>query len=76
MQRALGTVDVFTERDKSTLGFVMGDPIFVPSDATGDDLVRARQLVEDALDETTEKAYALADADPARATPPKPCGSR
>jgi len=60
----------------STLGIVMGDPIFVLPDANGEDLERARQQVEVALDETTEKAYALAGADPARATPPKPCGSR
>jgi 3-deoxy-D-manno-octulosonic-acid transferase len=60
----------------STLGVVMGDPIFVPPDVTGQELEKYRQQVEDALDATTEKAYALASADPARATPPKPSGPR
>ncbi|MEZ5828646.1 MAG: lysophospholipid acyltransferase family protein [Hyphomicrobiales bacterium] len=59
----------------STLGVCMGDPIYVPPDVSGEVLEQYRQQVEDALNATTEKAYALAGADPARATP-KPRGSR
>jgi len=60
----------------STLGIVMGDPIFVPPDVSGQMLEQYRHQVEGALDAATEKAYALANADPARATPPKHGGSR
>lgn len=56
----------------SRLGIVMGDPIFVPPDISGPQIEPYRQQVEDALNATTEKAYAMAGADPARATPPPP----
>ncbi|MND01846.1 hypothetical protein D3C83_210000 [compost metagenome] len=48
----------------------MGDPIDVPPDANVRELEVYRQRVEAALNETTAKAYALAGADMARATPP------
>ncbi len=53
----------------SKLGFAMGDPIFVPRDAPAEELERLRQLLEDSLNETTLRAYALAGADADRATP-------
>jgi lysophospholipid acyltransferase (LPLAT)-like uncharacterized protein len=53
----------------SKLGIVMGDPIFVPPGAGREELESYRKRVEAALNETTAKAYAVADADPARATP-------
>ncbi|MFW2392335.1 MAG: lysophospholipid acyltransferase family protein [Alphaproteobacteria bacterium] len=55
----------------SKLGIAMGDPIQVPPDLNVRELEPYRQQVEDALNVTTEKAYALAGADSARATPPK-----
>ena len=54
----------------SKFGYVMGEPITVPHDATPDQLEALRQLVESRLNEATARAYALAGADPARATPP------
>ena len=54
----------------SKLGIVMGDPIFVPRGASREELENCRKRVEAALNEVTAKAYARADADPARATPP------
>ena len=54
------------------LGIVMGDPIFVPQGAGREELDNYRRRVEAALNETTAKAYAVAGADPARATPPPP----
>ncbi len=53
-----------------TLAVVTGDPIFIDRDISGDDLERARQHVQDSLNRTTLRAYELAGADPARATPP------
>ena len=54
----------------SRLGIVMGDPIYVPEGAGREELEVYRKRVEAALNETTAKAYAVAGADPARATPP------
>ncbi|HEU4475232.1 MAG TPA: lysophospholipid acyltransferase family protein [Methyloceanibacter sp.] len=59
----------------SRLGIVMGDPIYVPSEAGVRELEFYRQRVEEALNETTAKAYALAGADMTRATPPTPVES-
>ena len=56
----------------SKLGIVMGDPIFVPQGAGREELENYRRRVEAALNETTAKAYAVASADPAGATPPPP----
>lgn len=59
----------------SRLGIVIGDPIYVPSEAGVRELEFYRQRVEEALNETTAKAYALAGADMTRATPPTPVES-
>jgi 3-deoxy-D-manno-octulosonic-acid transferase len=53
----------------STLGVTLGDPISVPANASREQLEKSRQEVEAALNAATAKAYALAGADPARATP-------
>ncbi|MBY0225651.1 MAG: DUF374 domain-containing protein [Hyphomicrobium sp.] len=53
----------------SKLAFVYGEPIFVPRDASPDQLEDIRQSVERALNTATRRAYALAGADPARSTP-------
>lgn len=53
----------------STVGIVMGDPIFVPQGASRGQLEESRQQVEAALNATTAKAYAIAGADMTRATP-------
>ena len=54
----------------STLGIVMGDPIYVPREAGAAELEVYRKRVEAALNDVTAKAYALAGADMTRATPP------
>ena len=54
----------------STLGIVMGDPIYVPREAGPAELEVYRNRVEAALNDVTAKAYALAGADMTRATPP------
>jgi lysophospholipid acyltransferase (LPLAT)-like uncharacterized protein len=54
----------------STLAAVYGDPIWVAKDASEAELEEARLAVERGLNATTAKAYELAGADPARATPP------
>ena len=54
------------------LAGVFGEPIFVPRDATDDELEALRLKVEAALNLTTARAYALAGANPDRATPPMP----
>jgi 3-deoxy-D-manno-octulosonic-acid transferase len=53
----------------STLGIAFGDPISVPANASREQLETSRQEVEAALNAATAKAYALASADPTRATP-------
>jgi len=60
----------------SKIGIAMGEPIHVPADADRQELERCRQQVEDALNEVTARAYAIAGADPARATPPSPYPAR
>lgn len=54
----------------SKFGYVMGEPVTVPADATPDQLEHLRQLVEDRLNGATSRAYELAGVDPSRATPP------
>lgn len=54
----------------STMGYVVGTPISVPADADAQLMERKRLEVEASLNAATQKAYALAGADPARATPP------
>lgn len=53
----------------SDLGFAVGDPVFVPRDAEGDQLEVYRQAVEDSLNAATLLAYERAHTDAARATP-------
>ncbi|MGE5267503.1 MAG: glycosyltransferase N-terminal domain-containing protein [Deltaproteobacteria bacterium] len=53
----------------SRLAFVYGDPIFVPRDASAQMLEALRQQVEHDLNAVTRRAYQLAGADVARATP-------
>ena len=55
-----------------TLAGVFGEPIFVARDADAAALERARCEVEAGLNLVTARAYALAGADPTRATPPPP----
>jgi len=45
----------------SLIAGVVGDPIRVSADATADDLEAARLALEAALNEATERAYAIAD---------------
>ncbi len=54
----------------SRIGIAMGEPIHVPQEAGARELEIYRQRVEQALNEITAKAYALAGADMTRATPP------
>src|SRR6476646_3570048 len=54
----------------SRLGIVMGDPIYVPREAGAPEFEIYQKIVEAALNDVTAKAYALADADMTRATPP------
>jgi len=56
----------------SKLGYVAGEPVFVPRDASPAELERLRVVVEDRLNDVTMRAYKLAGADPTRATPPNP----
>jgi 3-deoxy-D-manno-octulosonic-acid transferase len=53
----------------SKLAYVIGDPIWVPADADEETVERLRLEVEAALNTVTKRAYQLAGADPARATP-------
>ena len=53
----------------SRLGVVLGEPILVPRTASEAELEAIRLKVEAAMNATTARAYALAGADPARATP-------
>ena len=54
----------------SKLGFAMGEPIYVPRDASEAEQEALRARLEEQLNETTARAYALAEADPTRSTPP------
>lgn len=56
----------------STLSYVAGDHIYIPPNATEEQLEAARQHLEVTLNHVTARAYELAKADPARATPPDP----
>ena len=58
----------------SKLGVVLGEPVYVPHDADQETLECCRQTVEDELNKATLRAYALAGANPARATPPRAAG--
>ena len=58
----------------STLAFAAGPAILVPREADEAEQEAYRQLVERELDAATERAYALAGADIARATPSPPPG--
>lgn len=51
------------------LALVVGDPIHVPRDADDAELERYRQLVEDAMNATTVRAYELAGGDITRTLP-------
>jgi 3-deoxy-D-manno-octulosonic-acid transferase len=53
----------------SELGFAVGEPVYVPRDAKGEELEIYRRAVEASLDKATALAYARAGADPRRATP-------
>lgn len=53
----------------STLASVMGEPVRVPRDAAPDELESYRRALEDRLNAATRRAYELAGADYARATP-------
>ena len=55
----------------SRMGITLGAPIYVPRKATDIELEELRQHLEQAINETTAKAYKLARANPARATPPR-----
>jgi 3-deoxy-D-manno-octulosonic-acid transferase len=57
----------------SNLGFSIGEPVFVPRDATGDELEVYRKAIEESLNLATQEAFARAGADPARATPGSLC---
>lgn len=61
-----------------TIAAVYGQPIYVPREADREQLGSYRAALERELDRVTRRAYALAGADPTRATPPgiEPEGSR
>jgi 3-deoxy-D-manno-octulosonic-acid transferase len=52
-----------------TLAGIAGEPIHVAANADEEALEAARRAVEDGLNRVTARAYQLAGADPARATP-------
>ncbi|MBU2582383.1 MAG: DUF374 domain-containing protein [Alphaproteobacteria bacterium] len=54
----------------SKLGFAMGEPIYVPREASEAEQEALRAELERSLNETTARAYRLAGADPHRSTPP------
>lgn len=54
----------------STLGYVVGQPIQVSRDLNEEGIEAKRREVEQGLNRVTARAYALAGADPTRATPP------
>lgn len=53
----------------SKLAYAMGEPVHVPHDADAETIERLRREVEDRLNAATRRAYELAGADIARATP-------
>lgn len=53
----------------STMGYVVGEPIFVAADADAEEMERKRAQVELALNAAMAQAYALAGADSSRTTP-------
>ncbi len=55
----------------SKLGVVLGEPIHVPRQTSDEELEDLRRQVEQALNDVTKRAYALAQGNPARATPPR-----
>jgi 3-deoxy-D-manno-octulosonic-acid transferase len=54
------------------LGFSTGPLVYVPREATTEELEGYRQAVEDGLNFATETAYSRAGSDPTRATPGAP----
>ena len=56
----------------SRLAFAGGEPISVPRDADPETCERLRQQLEASLNAATRRAYGLAGANPASATPPNP----
>ena len=56
----------------SKMVYVIGDPIWVPADASDEKMEECRQTVEDALNEVTVRAYKTVGGDIARATPRGP----
>ncbi len=52
------------------LAFAIGRPIWVPRDASEEELEKYRVMVEEGMNATTERAFELAESDPKRATPP------
>jgi len=56
----------------SKLAYVVGEPIWVPPNSSDEDLERYRRTVEAELNRVTARAYALAGANMARATPALP----
>lgn len=59
----------------SKIGYVVGEPIHVPADADAQLMEDKRLEVETSLNRATARAYELAGADPARATPPHAGGA-
>lgn len=53
----------------SRLAFAVGEPIWVPRNASPEELEGFRQLVEAGMNATTARAYELARANPARSMP-------
>ncbi len=53
----------------SNLGFAVGEAVYVPREAHGEELETYRLAVEASMNKATAQAYARAGADPARATP-------
>ena len=53
----------------SGFGLVWGEPIYVPRDATSEDMEKYRALLEDRLNAATHKAYELAGGDMQRSLP-------
>lgn len=56
----------------SKMVYVIGDPIWVPADASEEKLEECRRTVEDALNDVTQRAYRTVGGNIARVTPPGP----